>query len=381
MRKLEVDSIESIRSISSQSLESVDNIRLSTLPNIVYLNFSALSVLEEVWLDNLPIIENCSLGMGPRTKASILNTGLQKIDWLKWPITTTLNITGNTNLDSLSLPWDIISANVTMRNNAVLRNMSASGVNSVTGSFMIRGSDEMEEFTLENLETVDGELNLSGAFTNISMPVLKSVKGILKLESSRNISKICNGLAQEKLKGQLECKTDSRKEYPDGPTSEPFNKTSDNPAQSSGSSPKDQQQPAETDMALGAKIGVILASLILAIFVFVGVFFFVRARIRGKVMEIVPTAPATPMMVSKPEQPVVIQKSGESAVRVVKINLNGQEVEEKETDKAVTAKENMSVGKEIVRELSLRSVSSMGSAGSEVRMMGGRYPRSPVSPV
>ena len=381
MRKLEISSVKDIRSIFSHSLESVDEIRLTDLPKIVFLNFSALSVLEEIRLENLPSFENCSLGLGPRTKATLLNTGLQKIDWLKWPVTTALNIAGNTNLESVSLPWDTINGNITIEENKSLRNVSASGIKDVTGSFKLSGSGEMEGFEFPNLETVVGEVNLSGAFTNISFPALKSVEGGLKLESSQDINDICNSLVAEKLKGRFVCRANIRKEGSQGPSSIPSNESSGNIERPSSDLPQDPDQSSETDIALGAKIGIILASLILAIFVFVGIFFLIRARIRGKVLEIVPTAPGTPMVVSKSAGSVMVPKSEETVVRVVKINLNGQEMKEEERNKTEIAKVSTSVGKEIDRELSLRSVSSMGSVGDKARLTEERVPPSPVSPV
>jgi hypothetical protein len=298
---------------------------------------------------------------------------------LKWPVTTTLNITENSNLGTVSLPWETINSNVTMKDNPTLDEISIVTVENVFGSFTLEGSDEVKEIVFKSLETIDGEVNISGAFSNISMPVLKGLKGALKVRSSEDISNFCNGLVEDRLKGQFDCKANVQKEEPSvpipGPPEEPNNVSPPSPDEPLGQ----QDQTEGSDMALGAKIGIILASLVLAIFVFVGIFFFVRSRIRGKVMEIVPTVPGTPMVVPKPEKTVVITRLEGRTVRVVKINLNGQEIKEGELGEADKADSQANVGsKEMGREPSLRSVSSIGS---DVKMLETRSPTCPVSPV
>lgn len=382
IRTIEATSVESLRSISSRSLESVDNIILTALPNLAFLNLSTLNILDSIRLENLPSIENCSLGLGPRTEAGVFNTSFQRIEWLKWPVTTTLNITENGNLESVSLPWETIDSNVTMKGNPTLDEISVVTVENVPGSFTLEGSDEVKELVFKSLESIDGDVNIVGAFNNVSMPTLRGVKGALKVQSSEDISGFCNSLVEDKLKGQFDCKANVQKEEPSVSKPTPPQESTNISPQSSDEPLGQHGQTEDSDMALGAKIGIILASLVLAIFVFVGVFFLVRARIRGKVMEIVPTVPGTPMVVPKPEKTVVITRLEGRTVRVVKINLNGQEIKEGEADDADKAVGQTNVGgKEIDREPSVRSVSSLGSVGSDVKMLGARSPTCPVSPV
>lgn len=336
IRALEATSANKLRSISSISLESIDKISLSALPNLASLNFTALTILEAIRLENLPSFENCSFGLGPRKDATIFNTSLQSVEWLKWPVSNVLNITSNANLESISFPWEAIDSDVTISSNPALNEVDVLAVEALTGSLTMKSNNELKELRFKRLQDVKGEVEINGMFTNISMPVLKTVDGKLSVKSSENISEYCGGLSKKNLKGEHECESGvEEKSFPSPvstSTSHPDSDPTSNSAPSSGE-PLGQQDEAsenDSDLALGAKIGVIIASIVFAIFICVGIFFFIRARIRGKVMEIVPSTSGTvtSSVVPKAEKTVKITRLEGKTVRVVKINLNGREIEE-----------------------------------------------------
>ncbi|KAF1978465.1 hypothetical protein BU23DRAFT_225163 [Bimuria novae-zelandiae CBS 107.79] len=384
MRSLEAISADTLRSISSDSLESIDDITFTALPNLASFNFSSLRVLETIRLESLPSIKDFGFGqgLGPRIEASVVNTSLKSVDWLKWPVSTTVNITSNEKLEAVSLPWETIDSAVTISDNAALKHVNVFAVETVAGNFTLEKNNKIEELVFKSLKTVEGKLQISGVLKNISMPALDHVYGELSVQSTKDIQDLCSDLEAKNLKGKFECKS-----YFEEPTTP---KTASIPPKSSASVPvpssdellgkpehgdDDHDEDDGGDITVGAKVGIALSAVVLAVFVFVGISYIIRARVRGKVMEIVPSVPGTPMVVPKPDRKVSVRRVQGRTIKVVQINLNGREMREvSETGER----------SELGREGSMRSVSSLGSngiAGSEARLVKDKAPTSPVSPV
>ena len=237
-------------------------------------------------------------------------------------------------------------------------------VENVPGSFTLEGSSSIQSLVFNHLEAIKGAIVITGSMTNISLPTLRGVSGTLSISSTADISLLCNSLDESKLSGTFSCASNAQTSSSSTP---PPLTSSSNPAPTSSSSTDDPLaqfgQDDSSDLALGAKVGIIIAALVLAAFFAVGAFFLLRARLRGKVMEIVPTKPGSPMQlpVYGSDKKIVITRLKGKTVRVVKIRVNGEEVGDGELENGSRGGEGMD--KEISRGSSLRSVSSLGSTG------------------
>ncbi|KAF2444741.1 hypothetical protein P171DRAFT_472747 [Karstenula rhodostoma CBS 690.94] len=380
---LNATAAKSLHSISSSSLVSIDALTLSDLPNLSSLNFSSLDVLDTLDLENLPALENCSFGwsLGPRSVVSVVKTGLESVDWLKWPVSISLNISSNANLAGISLPWEAVDGSVEISRNAVLDTADIYAIKSIAGDFTVEGNGGLKSLAFEKLESVKGDVRLSGIFANVSMPILTTVTGTLAISSTEDIDDSCDELDKSNIKGRYDCISNAQKSNPTSASAAPTQSPDRPPLPFSSNNPEDGEEEDTSDIATGAKIGIILAAMILGLFLVVGAVFFFRARSRGKVREIVISAPipistssasSAPSVhsigrsVSDPESPrlesaearVVGRRAGDAGgVRVV---LNGEEM--KEVDADAGGGGNGGVG----REASLRSMSSVGS---EVRLV------------
>lgn len=382
LSKLIATTAKSLHSITSLSLQSIDSITLSDLPDFASLNFSSLNVLDTLDLENLPALENCSFGgsLGPRSVVSVVNTGLESMDWLKWPVSTSLNISSNEHLEEVSLPWESVDGAVEISGNAVLETVDVYAIKSVAGDFTVEGNGGLKSLAFEKLESVKGDVHIAGSFANVSMPVLKTVGGTMAIASTEDIDDSCDKLDNSNIKGKYDCTSNARTMDPTSASSKPPN-SSDSPPSSSSSDSPDDEQESSSSIGTGAKIGIIIGVVILGLFLVVGAVFFFRARSRGKVREIVISAPIPISTSSVPSAPSVARsvksvrsvsvgepesprlESAEARIvgrRVgdaggVKVVLNGEEM--REVDGSGGRNEDGGV----VREASLRSVSSVGS--------------------
>ncbi|KAJ4349730.1 cell wall protein Ecm33 [Didymosphaeria variabile] len=365
LNMLQVTSAKSLRSISSSSVQSIDSIKLSGLPNLASLSFSALNTLESLQLEDLPALENCSFGLGPRTAVKVFNTSLQSVEWLKWPVATSLNISSNENLRAVSLPWEVIDGAVEINENPALEKVDVFSIKDVKGDFTLEGNDALKSLTFEKLESVEGNVLLSGTYGNVSMPVLNKVGGGLTIKSTDNIQEFCDELDKQGLKAKYECTSEVQRA--DDASAKPA------PPKNSDSAPKPSdgvdEEDAGDDLTIGAKIGIITASVILGLFLVVGALSFFRARSRGKVREIVISSPrpisAPSVAASSASSPklesaeAVAVGKGVKDVGGVRVVLNGEEMREVEV-------EGRRGRGEVRREEWRRRVSS---AGSEVPLI------------
>ncbi|KAL1610432.1 hypothetical protein SLS60_002099 [Paraconiothyrium brasiliense] len=338
LHTLQGTSAKTLRSISSSSLQSIDNIKLSGLPDLASLNFSALNTLNTLQLENLPALEDCSFGLGPQSIVKVSNTSLQSIDWLRWPVAASLNISSNENLVEVSLPWEVIEGAVKINGNPALEKVDVFSIQDVKGNFTLEGNDALKGLTFDKLESVEGNMLLSGTYDNVSMPVLKNIGGGLTIESTNNIQEFCDQLDEQELKAKYNCTSEAKKADVASASPAPSKGTDSVPKPSEGA---DEEDPGD-DFTIGAKIGIITASAILGVFLVVGAVFFYRARSRGKVREIVISAPrptSVPSVaassVSRPQlgstEAVVVGK-GIKDVGGVRLVLNGDEMKEIEAD-------------------------------------------------
>ncbi|KAL5422125.1 hypothetical protein PMIN04_004934 [Paraphaeosphaeria minitans] len=386
LAKLNATAAKSLHSISSSTLVEIDTIALADLPALHSLNFSALSVLDTLELRDLPALENVTFGasLGPRSVVSVVNTGLESVEWVKWPVSTSLNISTNADLAAVSLPWDSVDSTVTVTGNDKLEKLDVEGIESITGSFTVEANKGLVTLEFGALESVKGDVRLDGSFKNVSMPVLGKVTGALAVASTEDMDQSCAEMAKVDEKGKVTCTSNAQ---PDPPASlKLLNSPENPPSPSSSSNPQEGQEEGRGEIATGAKIGIIIAAVILGLFLVVGAVFFFRARSRGKVREIVILA-----SVPIPTRSVSTKSSGQSVKSVdsvrsvsfgnveraearvvgtragdVKVLVNGEEM----TDLGIfgAGRERGGVGGIGMKsDASLKSVSSVGSEVPLVR--------------
>lgn len=330
---------------------------------------------------HLPALQNVTFGgLGPRNVVNIVRTGLESVTWLKWPVSTSLNISSNAFLSSVSLPWDSVDGAVAITRNEELETVDLLAVKSIPGALTLDGNPRVKSLAFGTLYSVRGDVRLSGSLANVSMPMLKEITGKLAVESSDDIKVSCAEITKIDVHGKITCT--SKVQTQSAPPTQ--SDTSGNPPRPSSTLVDHPDQPQhEENITTGAKIGIAIASVILGLFLVVGAVFFFRARSRGKVREIVISAPVliappSSMSVASSTQSLKsIVSEGGSVGEVrsaearaagtragqVKVGLLGEEL--REIDGRGTGVN--SVGGGMGRGASLRSVSSVGSEGPLVR--------------
>lgn len=249
----------------------------------------------------------------------------------------------------------------------MLEKVEVFSIGNISDNFTLQGNGALRDLAFAKLESVDWNVQLEGAFSNISMPALEKVGGSLKVKSTEDIQGFCDELAKKGLKQRVECTSSTQKENSASEKSTPSQAPESSPSPSGN---PDANEDA-SDMTTGAKAGIIIAAVILGLFLVVGAVFFFRARSRGKVREIVISAPrpiseslsVPASSVSSPKLESAEAVVGTKAANAggVKLVLNGEDMKEMGGDYG-TGQAEARLG----RDASLRSVSS---AGSEVPLV------------
>ena len=211
---------DAVLSISSSTLERITTLSLYNLPNLSTLRLPALGNITKLEIQGLPSLKGCEIatqGLKHDIKEiSIISTAIENLDWLKWPISTTLNLAANNNLTNFSFPYSTINAGSSYQIsiNAGLTNLDLSQLSGIAGSLAISGNKDRDlQFT--KLESIDGYVKLDGPFSNISMPHLMSINGALRAQSTVDILAFCNWLSvQDRLLGHYDCTANSTNPAP-----------------------------------------------------------------------------------------------------------------------------------------------------------------------
>lgn len=203
--------MEDVLSISSTTLESVSALILNNLPKLKTLTLPTLTNFSKLDFTGLTALKGCEIATGALksdvSEISIINTALETMDWLKWPVATTLTLAANMNLTSFILPYDRISAGSSYQIsiNTAMNNLDFSHLTGIYGSLAINGNHD-SQLSFDKLETIDGYVRLSGGLTNITMPVLTGINGAIRAESTKNILDFCNWLStQTRFLGHYDC--------------------------------------------------------------------------------------------------------------------------------------------------------------------------------
>ena len=206
-----VTDVEAILSISSTTLESVSTLILNNLPQLTTLTLPALNNFSKLDLAGLNALRGCEIATGTLKRdvreISIVGTALETMDWLRWPVASSMVIAANMNLTSFKLPYDRIGAGSSYQIsvNTALSDLDFSQLSGIYGSLAVNGNKDAD-LSFDKLETIDGYVRISQHLTNMTMPVLTSINGALRAESSGDILSFCNWLStQTRLLGHYDC--------------------------------------------------------------------------------------------------------------------------------------------------------------------------------
>ena len=245
----------------------MQTLRLSNLPNLTTLTLPALTNFTKLDFTGLTTLKGCEIATGSLkrdvSEVSIMNTALEKMDWLKWPVATTLTISTNKKLTDFSFPYDKISAGSSYQisMNKALTNLDFSQLSGIYGSLAINGNND-PSLNFDKLETIDGYVRLSGPFTNITMPQLTEINGALRAESTRDILSFCDWLSvQDRLFGHYDCTANTTSQViSSGVSSNTVGSTS--LATGGTSSGDNGSNDKKSDLSTGAIIGIAVAMVV-----------------------------------------------------------------------------------------------------------------------
>ena len=245
----------------------MQTLRLSNLPNLTTLTLPALTNFTKLDFTGLTTLKGCEIATGSLkrdvSEVSIMNTALEKMDWLKWPVATTLTISTNKKLTDFSFPYDKISAGSSYQisMNKALTNLDFSQLSGIYGSLAINGNND-PSLNFDKLETIDGYVRLSGPFTNITMPQLTEINGALRAESTRDILSFCDWLSvQDRLFGHYDCTANTTSQVTSSAVS---SNTVESTSLATGgtSSGGNGSNDKKSDLSTGAIIGIAVAMVV-----------------------------------------------------------------------------------------------------------------------
>jgi hypothetical protein len=260
---------DTVLSLSSSTLERISTLSLYNLPNLSTLRLPALGNITKLEMQGLTSLKGCEIatqGLKHDIKEiSIIGTAIENLDWLKWPISTTLNIAANNNLTNFSFPYNTINAGSSYQIsiNRGLTNLDLSQLSGIAGSLAISGNKDRDlQFT--KLETIDGYVKLDGPFANISMPHLMSINGALRAQSTVDIIAFCDWLSvQDRLLGHYDCTANNTNPAPivtSTASSAPLNTAE---ATSSVATSDTSNGSSKSDLSTGAIIGISMGMVVL----------------------------------------------------------------------------------------------------------------------
>ncbi|KAF2687088.1 hypothetical protein K458DRAFT_485381 [Lentithecium fluviatile CBS 122367] len=287
---IDIENVANLRSLSSKSLESVTSLTLNNLPLLEELTLPALKNFSSLKLFVLPKLDECEIATGAVEgeiqEISVYNTSLKSLDWVTWPVGASLNISANGNLASFKISYNSINAGsaITLSSNPSLDDIDVSLLSGIYGGLDVSGNN-VGTLSFTKLESIGGFVQLSGDYTNISMPALNQINGALSVESTSDIETLCNSLKEKKLAGHYDCTTNTQIGS-DPSQSGGSNSTSAAPTTIS-TAPSDASDTSSNSQEKAA-IGGAIAGISLCALVGVFVWFYHRRRIRKQVKEITP---------------------------------------------------------------------------------------------
>ncbi|KAJ4383364.1 cell wall protein Ecm33 [Didymella sp. IMI 355093] len=291
---------DAVLSISSTTLEAISTLTLSNLPKLTTLTLPALSNFSKLAFNGLNSLKGCEIATGGLKQdvreISIINTALEKMDWIKWPVATALTVAANMKLTDFTLPYDKISSGSSYQFsvNQALTNLDFSNLSGIYGSLAVNGNND-SSLNFDKLETIDGYVKLSGGFTNITMPNLQAINGALNAESYVDILSFCNWLSvQPRLYGHYDCTANNTAAYVSPVSKSPSNTASPSPSSTTTVvEADDNMEGKKSDLSTGAIIGIAVAMVVLISLVLTAsALLFFRRRSRNKAQQAAAAAAA-----------------------------------------------------------------------------------------
>jgi hypothetical protein len=260
---------DTVLSLSSSTLERISTLSLYNLPNLSTLRLPALGNITKLEMQGLRSLKGCEIAtQGLKhdvREISIIGTAMENLDWLKWPISTTLNIAANNNLTNFSFPYNTINAGSSYQisGNQRMTDLDLSQLSGIAGSLAISGNMDRDlQFT--KLETIDGYVKLNGPFANITMPHLMTINGALRAQSTVDIIAFCDWLSvQDRLLGHYDCTANNTNPAPivtSTASSVPLNTAG---ATSSVATSDTSNGSSKSDLSTGAIIGISMGMVVL----------------------------------------------------------------------------------------------------------------------
>ncbi|KAF2190997.1 hypothetical protein K469DRAFT_622252 [Zopfia rhizophila CBS 207.26] len=289
-----------LHSLSSKSLESVKSLTFDNLPELSNMNFPVLRRFDAFKWNNLPALSECKFGQahdGEIQEITVNNTSLKSLDWLVWPVGGRLAISNNANLKFFEIPYNAINegSSLILDNNAALEDIDVSQLSGINGPFQVTDNEKVTQLLFDKLETVGGDTQLRGAFTNISMPALTQIRAGLRIQSSNDISEFCSRLQSksQNLKGYLECNPNVQKSpvTNSDPTKLSNTPTTPTPTSLASSNSPTDNRSNDSGPSNGVKAALVVSALVVSALVatfliLIFAFFYFRRRSRAKVREI-----------------------------------------------------------------------------------------------
>lgn len=173
-------SIELKNLTTALTLEDNGSKMFASFPNLQWANNMTFRNCPNV---SLPALQatNGSLGFYENTLQTLSLNNLTTVGG-------SLSFVSNTQMSSLMLP----------------------NLKSVGGGFSIQNNTALDTIDLPALTTITGALDFFGNFSNVSMPVLKDIKGAFNMQSSGNLDDECATFKKESgstnvIKGKFVC--------------------------------------------------------------------------------------------------------------------------------------------------------------------------------
>ncbi|XPS74603.1 cell wall protein Ecm33 [Ascochyta lentis] len=266
---VQVSDVEDVLSISSTTLESVSTLILYDLPQLTTLTLPALTNFSKLDFSGLAALESCEIATGALqgdvNDISIVNTALKTMDWLKWPVASTLIIAANKKLTSFKLPYDRIGAGSSYQIsiNSALSDLDFSQLTGIYGSLAVNGNND-PHLSFDRLQTIDGYVRLSGPYTNITMPSLTGINGALRAESTANMTNFCNWLSvQNRLFGHYDCTANNTNPSTSSTASKAPTTTAFTSVTTTGTSGSNSTgENNKSDLSTGAIVGIAVAMVV-----------------------------------------------------------------------------------------------------------------------
>jgi hypothetical protein len=286
---IDVKGVTKLRALSSESLQTVSSFTLNNLPELSTLNFPSLISFSTLKWFNLPTLQTSTIASGAFKgriqEFTVSNTSLRSLDWFKWPVQSQLNITQNAYLHTFSIPNTEIgqASEYTISDNPSLETLDMKKIKTIDGKLTITGNQRIKGLSADALETVNGDVVLSGGFDNITMSALKDVEGTLGIASSGNIESLCKDLSSAPFTENVRCSYAPQVQLTEYTPTE----DGDNPESTSDSDTDGDRGPnGGGGVSKEVQIGLAFSALVFTVLICVAAFFYFRRRSRAKVREI-----------------------------------------------------------------------------------------------